>query len=111
MSEFEQIQEVARKYSKYGVTFMDVQGMIANLPQEYSFRRKLNTARCFLIKQYGEQEYFSIEDTAELLNMTIEEAWDFVKENNIGFRVDVQAQPLQELTRTQEENENRMCPY
>lgn len=102
----EKIQEVAKKYSKYGVTFMDVCGIMANLPQEYSFKRKLNTALCFLSEQYGEQEYFSIEDTAELLNMTISETWDFVKENNIGFRIEVQAKPAQELPKAQEETEN-----
>lgn len=97
MSEFEQIQEVVREYSKYGVTFMDVHGIMANLPQEYSFRRKLNTARCFLSKHYDVQEFFNIEDAAELMDMTISELWDFVKENNIGFRMLVQPKPLQEL--------------
>lgn len=102
MSEFEQIQEVAMKYSKYGVTFMDVQGIITNLPQEYSFRRKLNTALCFLSERYGETVFFKIEDAAELLDMTVSETWDFVKENNIGFRIEVQAKPVQELPKAQE---------
>lgn len=102
MSEFEQIQEVVRKYSKYGVTFMDVHGIMANLPQEYSFKRKLNTARCFLSKHYDVQEFFNIEDAAELMDMTVSETWDFVKENNIGFRIELQAKPLQELPKAQE---------
>lgn len=103
MSNIEKIQEAAKKYSKYGVTVMDVYGIIANLPQEFSFKRKLNIARCFLSERYGESEFFKIEDAAELLNMTVSETWDFVKENNIEFRIEVQAQPLQELPKAQKD--------
>lgn len=86
-AEMSQLQEVARKYSQYGYTLFEICDLLDEQPKEYSFKRRVNAVRYNLSHICVCSEFFTLEEMAELLEVDPEELWDYVKENDIEYRI------------------------
>ena len=86
-AEMSQLQEVAKKYSQYGYDLFKICELMNEQPKELSFKRKLDTVRFTLSHICDCSEYFTLDEMAALLEIEPEELWNFIQENNIGYRI------------------------
>lgn len=82
MKELTEEQKIARRYKKFGVTdalvnLLVKSGVENGLPRKAS----LVGARLALSKKFGQQEYFTVEELADGLGITVEEASSLVEKN------------------------------
>lgn len=79
----EELKEVATRYAKYGVTVDDLIHLLNDRPDEISERAAVLGIRMTLSKNYGENEYFTIDDVCEITGETPDEVVTRMKKIHI----------------------------
>lgn len=88
-AEMSQLQEVARKYSQYGYTLLEICEFMNDQPKELPFNQKLNMVRFVLSNICNCPEYFNIQEAAEMFDISPEDLLNYVKENKIDYIIKV----------------------
>ena len=83
--EKQQLQKVAARYEKYGISFFCLLQLLRDAPEGMGFRKALNCIRVALGREFNENEFFSIQEAAELTGETEETIIERVKTNNIDY--------------------------
>jgi hypothetical protein len=67
--ELEAVQRVARKYAEYGYTVIDIINYMQEFPEERPFKWRLNAVKFWLCKRHDVEEYFTLDEMAELFEV------------------------------------------
>lgn len=75
--QFLEIDELAKRYAKHGVTVTEITKQIKQLPRRDTFRKKLNAVRYWLAMRYNVDEYFTTKELAEVFGVTEKQILQF----------------------------------
>ena len=68
-----ELQGIAERYKKHGITLSQLQRIAEGAPEGATERAAINIIRMTLANEYGEKEYFTLNDIAEITGETIPE--------------------------------------
>lgn len=73
---------LAKKYRRFGVTESRIKEMaLSGVKEGFSYKVALTGVRMALGEAFNQPEYFTVEETAEALGVTVEEVNAKIKEN------------------------------
>lgn len=79
MSTIKELKQLSERYKKYGVTLTELVRIATTAPAGISERAAIIGIRMSLAREYGETEYFTIEDVSEITGETTSEVQNRMK--------------------------------
>lgn len=79
MDTIKELKQLAERYKKHGVTLQELVRIAATAPEGITERAAIIGIKLSLAREYGETEYFTVDDVSEVTGETTSEVQERMK--------------------------------